>query len=58
MNDRIFTTKQSTTKPCAYFLGYTVYIELWQYTGFCRTGKARDKDNHDGEQTWELSDAS
>ena len=30
MNDYITTTKQSTTKPCAYFLGYTVrtYI-LW-----------------------------
>ena len=26
MNDYITTTKQSTTKPCAYFLGYTV---LW-----------------------------
>ena len=26
MNDCITTTKQSTTKPCAYFLGYTVYI--------------------------------
>ena len=25
MNDNITTTKQSTTKPCAYFLGYTVY---------------------------------
>ena len=25
MNDCISTTKQSTTKPCAYFLGYTVY---------------------------------
>ena len=24
MNDRITTPKQSTTKPCAYFLGYTV----------------------------------
>ena len=24
MNDYITTTKQSTTKPCAYFLGYTV----------------------------------
>ena len=24
-NDCITTTKQSTTKPCAYFLGYTVY---------------------------------
>ena len=26
MNDYITTTKQSTTKPCAYFLGYTVCI--------------------------------
>ena len=26
MNDCITTTKQSTTKPCAYFLGYTVQI--------------------------------
>ena len=32
MNDCITTTKQSTTKPCAYFLGYTVYStfeETW-----------------------------
>ena len=28
MNDCITTTKQSTTKPCAYFLGYTVV--LWE----------------------------
>ena len=27
MNDCITTTKQSTTKPCAYFLGYTV---IWR----------------------------
>ena len=26
MNDCITTTKQSTTKPCAYFLGYTVRL--------------------------------
>ena len=26
MNDCITTTKQSTTKPCTYFLGYTVLI--------------------------------
>ena len=26
MNDCITTTKQSRTKPCAYFLGYTVYV--------------------------------
>ena len=25
MNDCITTTKQSTTKPCTYFLGYTVW---------------------------------
>ena len=34
MNDCITTTKQSTTKPCAYFLGYTVvytiqYLFVW-----------------------------
>ena len=29
MNDCITTTKQSTTKPCAYFLGYTVGISEW-----------------------------
>ena len=28
MNDCITTTKQSTTKPCAYFLGYTVVLVL------------------------------
>ena len=27
MNDCITTTKQSTTKPCAYFLGYTVWYQ-------------------------------
>ena len=26
MNDCITTTKQSTTKPCAYFLGYTILL--------------------------------
>ena len=31
MNDCMTTTKQSTTKPCAYFLGYTVCscAQLW-----------------------------
>ena len=29
MNDCITTTKQSTTKPCAYFLGYTVASVWW-----------------------------
>ena len=28
MNDCITTTKQSTTKPCAHFLGYTVAITI------------------------------
>ena len=40
MNDCITTTKQITTNPCAYFLGYTVFMQrgcplleafLWQY---------------------------
>ena len=35
MNDCITTTKQSTTKPCAYFLGCTVHVKprdsLWQF---------------------------
>ena len=31
MNDCIATTKQSTTKPCAYFLGYTVVVPGWLY---------------------------
>ena len=28
MNDCVTTTKQSTTKPCAYFLGYTVHMPI------------------------------
>ena len=35
MNDRITTTKQSTTKPCAYFLGYTV-IPVWIMPRTCQ----------------------
>ena len=41
MNDCITTTKQSTTKPCAYFLGYTVYNipyntrQNWKEIGSC-----------------------
>ena len=31
MNDCITTTKQSTTKPCAYFLGYTVHAPKPRY---------------------------
>ena len=32
MNDCITTTKQSTTKPCAYFLGYTVLLKPGHYS--------------------------
>ena len=34
MNDCITTTKQSKTKPCAYFLGYTIHI----MTACCHRG--------------------
>ena len=34
MNDCITTTKQSTTKPCAYFLGYTVYQDYHTMSAF------------------------
>ena len=30
MNDCVTTTKHSTTKPCTYFLGYTVWLLMWQ----------------------------
>ena len=39
MNDCITTTKQSTTKPCAYFLGYTV-ISTGSGNGFISFGKS------------------
>ena len=36
-NDCITTTKQSTTKPCVYFLGYTVHAMLpWYQPQPCR----------------------
>ena len=41
MNDCITTTKQSTTKPCAYFLGYTVHCQphtSWYHEGCCTIG--------------------
>ena len=34
MNECITTTKQSTTKPCAYFLGYTVSAQHMQTSYF------------------------
>ena len=35
MNDYITTTKQSTTKPCAYFLGYTVHMGIGNQQLIC-----------------------
>ena len=35
MNDCITTTKQSTTKPCAYFLGYTVNARRLKHRSLC-----------------------
>ena len=40
MNDCITTTKQSTTKPCAYFLGYTV--NTWKSHGYLLSSVATD----------------
>ena len=37
MNDCITTIKQSTTKPCAYFLGYTVYEFCGKVAEWCST---------------------
>ena len=37
MNDCITTTKQSTTKPCAYFLGYTVHQNAMPAIPSCHT---------------------
>ena len=39
MNDCITTTKQSTTKPCAYFLGYTVPVATRYLVGLSQSGK-------------------
>ena len=43
MDDCITTTKQSTTKPCAYFLGYTVdaYVRTCIYEGVCARSRYR-----------------
>ena len=40
MNDCITTTKQSTTEPCAYFLGYTVECYLAKH--YCRVRHRTD----------------
>ena len=36
MNDCITTTKQSTTKPCAYFLGYSVWYSIDLFPSFTK----------------------
>ena len=41
MNDCITTTKQSPTKPCAYFLGYTVWIKWSGDITFNYVGKSQ-----------------
>ena len=43
MNDCITTTKQSTTKPCAYFLGYTVGAKPWYKPMMIHFHKVWDK---------------
>ena len=66
MNDCITTTKQSTTKPCAYFLGYTVvgasadrrrynYIFILYLTpGFNGLSKGNCKTRREAFKFWRL----
>ena len=51
MNDCITTTKQSTTKPCAYFLGYTIYIP-WTYHDCSRSG------NETPRSVWSMNEST
>ena len=50
MNDCITTTKQSTTKPCAYFLGYTVAHSCLRHNVITNT-KTQGGDLFDNLQT-------
>ena len=50
MNDCITTTKESTTKPCAYFLGYTVCVDKT----FDMTNKSLHIGAADGLATWTI----
>ena len=61
MNDYITTTKQSTTKPCAYFSGYTVssgilfldamgWVGLWGFLWWAPS--AKKKDHHGVSSGW------
>ena len=47
MNDCITTTKQSTTKPCAYFLGYTVPVATRYLVGLSQSGKHDTVGSHE-----------
>ena len=51
MNDCITTTKQSTTKPCAYFLGYTVSYSLAVSTKRSWR-RVRVNKSYDSNKTW------
>ena len=48
MNDCITTTKQSTTKPCAYFLGYTIYTDITYYCRAFTKNQTWTKNTHHG----------
>ena len=58
MNDCITTTKQSTTKPCAYFLGYTVVthpcpnLNILHAFGFILERKGITRQDMRGYQCW------
>ena len=48
MNDCITTTKQSTTKPCAYFLGYTVATNIHGLVCICHSQQHEKDFDHWG----------
>ena len=53
MNDCITTTKQITTKPCAYFLGYTVCHAASRLRSWCLVRWVLDeKSAHCSHATW------
>ena len=54
MNDCITTTKQSTTKPCAYFLGYTVVYVTTCTSGFTLAIKGHSTDARGMHSPFEL----
>ena len=56
MNDCVTTTKQSTTKPCAYFLGYTVTplgpLSLTSTDSYIITHRKVSNIRHTRSQNW------